>query len=88
MIFFQFQHKAHVKNTFHPEISLFLYFQDLDYEKCDFCDYILYKIMIDFSIIWTCHAIICFFLSLQLWDISFDSYDLIIYTNVLCTYRN
>jgi len=28
-----------------------------------------------------------FFLSLKLWDISFDSYDLIIYTNVLCTYR-
>jgi hypothetical protein len=28
-----------------------------------------------------------FFLGLELWDISFDSYDLIIYTNVLCTYR-
>jgi hypothetical protein len=28
------------------------------------------------------------FLGLELWDISFDSYDLIIYTNLLCTYKN
>jgi hypothetical protein len=32
-------------------------------------------------------SFVCF-LSLELWDISFYSYDLMIYTNVLCTYIN
>jgi hypothetical protein len=35
----------------------------------------------------SCHHL-GFFLGLELWDISFNSYDLKIYTNVLCTYRN
>jgi len=43
MIFLQFQHKAHDKNTLHPKISPFFYFQNLEYKIVTFCDRILHK---------------------------------------------